>query len=431
MNITKHLQPFKNVSYVQSSLTMFLYFASWSIWWSLFQIWLASKSNGLGLSGTEIGTIYSVNSFVTIIFLFSYGLIQDKLVIKRTLIISCASISVLVGPFFTLVYKDLIQNHFFVGVIAGSIFLSAGFLSASGVYETVAEKLSRFFNFKYGQARAWGSIGFALSALIAGHLFVINPDFNFWLGSLLSLFLLLNLILLKSKNEKKMIKTLRHHPDDESIPTAKDMIETLKMKHLWVVMLFIMFTGTFYGIYDGQMFPDFYTKLFDNPKTGQTMYGNLNSLQVFCEAIMMGIVPIIMMKIGVKSTLMLGVSVMFLRIGLSASTDSPILMSLIKMMHALEVPLFMLPTFRYLTLHFDPKLSATLYLVGLQISGQIGSVLLSTPLGILRDNIGYNYTFILISIIVMIAAVFGFVLLKNDDEMVDGDPFLKNAQLTN
>ncbi|SUM31043.1 sucrose permease, major facilitator superfamily [Staphylococcus gallinarum] len=91
----------------------------------------------------------------------------------------------------------------------------------------------------------------------------------------------------------------------------------------------------------------------------------------------------------------------------------------------------MLPTFRYITLHFDPKLSATLYLVGLQISGQIGSVLLSTPLGMLRDAIGYNYTFIIISIIVMIADAFGYLLLKNDNEMVDGDPFLKNAQITN
>ncbi|MCD8844132.1 oligosaccharide MFS transporter [Staphylococcus gallinarum] len=431
MKFSKYVQPFKNVSYIQSSLTMFLYFASWSIWWSLFQIWLASKDSGLGLSGTEIGTIYSVNSLFTIVLLFVYGLIQDKLVIKRTLVIFCASASILVGPFFTLIYKNLIQQHFILGVIVGSIFLSAGFLSASGVYETISEKLSRFFNFKYGQARAWGSVGFAVSALIAGHLFVINPDFNFWLGSVLGLLLLINLLLLKPKKEKEMINNLRNNPKDDSIPTAKDMIATLKMKHLWIVMLFIMFTGTFYGIYDGQMFPDFYTKLFDNEKTGQTMYGNLNSLQVFCEAIMMGIVPIIMMKIGVKPTLMLGVTVMFTRIGLSAVTDSPILMSMIKMMHALEVPLFMLPTFRYITLHFDPKLSATLYLVGLQISGQIGSVLLSTPLGMLRDAIGYNYTFIIISIIVMIAGAFGYLLLKNDNEMVDGDPFLKNAQITN
>ncbi len=395
--MNKYFQNFQNVSYLQSSMTMFLYFASWSIWWSLFQIWLASEDNGLGLSGREIGTIYSVNSFVTILFLFGYGIIQDKLVIKRTLIIFCASMSVLVGPFFTLVYKSLIQNHFFIGVIVGSIFLSAGFLSATGVYETVSEKLSRLFNFKYGQARAWGSVGYAISALVAGHLFVIDPELNFWLGSLIALVLLLILIFWRSKSEKVKIRNLRDNPGDDAIPSARD----------------------------------FYTKLFDDPKTGQTMYGNLNAIQVFCEALMMGVVPIIMMKIGVKPTLMLGVSVMFLRIGLSAATDSTVLMSMIKMMHALEVPLFMLPAFRYITLHFDPKLSATLYLVGLQISGQIGSVILSTPLGMLRDAVGYNYTFIIISVIVMVAGIFGLFMLKNDDEMVDGDAFIRNAQITN
>lgn len=106
--MNKYFQNFQNVSYLQNSMTIFLYFASWSIWWSLFQIWLASEDNGLGLSGREIGIIYSVNSFVTILFLFGYGIIQDKLVIKRILIIFCASMSVLVAPFFTLVYKSLI-----------------------------------------------------------------------------------------------------------------------------------------------------------------------------------------------------------------------------------------------------------------------------------------------------------------------------------
>lgn len=108
IGMNKYFQNFQNVSYLQNSKTMFLYFASWSIWWSLFQIRLASEDNGLGLSGKEIGIIYSVNSFVTILFLFGYGIIQDKLVIKRTLIIFCASMSVLVAPFFTLVYKSLI-----------------------------------------------------------------------------------------------------------------------------------------------------------------------------------------------------------------------------------------------------------------------------------------------------------------------------------
>ena len=33
-------QQLKNPAYQQSSLTLLLFFASWGVWWSFFQIWL-------------------------------------------------------------------------------------------------------------------------------------------------------------------------------------------------------------------------------------------------------------------------------------------------------------------------------------------------------------------------------------------------------
>ncbi|RRJ46214.1 MFS transporter, partial [Pseudomonas aeruginosa] len=167
----------------------------------VFQIWLTSESNGLGLNGGQVGIIYSANSFVTLILMFFYGVIQDKLVIKRGLLIFCAIFSTLVGPFFIWVYAPLIQSHFWIGVPIGAIFLSCGFLAAVGVFEAVGERFSRMFNFNYGQARAWGSFGYAIMALVAGFTFVKNPHLNFWLGSVLGFILLLILIFWKSKKE--------------------------------------------------------------------------------------------------------------------------------------------------------------------------------------------------------------------------------------
>ncbi|MBF0738951.1 MFS transporter [Staphylococcus arlettae] len=425
MNKQKLFKLFKNQSYLQTSLTLMLFFASWAIWWSFFQIWLTSESNGLGLSGSSVGTIYSTNSLVTLILMFFYGVFQDKLVIKRTLLIFCSTLSVLVGPFFVWLYGPLIESNFLVALFLGSLFLSAGFLSAAGIYEAVAEKFSRFFNFKYGQARAWGSFGYAVAALVAGFLFVINPNLNFWVGSLLGVFLLLVLVFWKPKNEKREEEAINHETSENSVPKLKDMIKLLKMKDVWVIVIFIMFTWSFYTIYDQQMFPDFYTKLFSSPAMGQQVYGTLNSIQVFCEALMMAVVPVIMMKIGVKKTLILGVTVMFFRIGLSGVFNDPTIVSLIKMLHALEVPLFTLPMFRYITLHFDTKLSATIYMIGFQIAAQIGQVILSTPLGILRDHIGYDKTFFVIISIVLVAGIFATFKLKNDNQNVYGEPFIK------
>ena len=53
---------FKNGAYLQSSTTLFVFFASWGIWWSFFSTWLDKT---LGLSGGEIGMIYSVNWLFT------------------------------------------------------------------------------------------------------------------------------------------------------------------------------------------------------------------------------------------------------------------------------------------------------------------------------------------------------------------------------
>ena len=65
MELQRKLRELKNPSYLQSSTTMLLFFASWGIWWSFFQLWLTSEHNGLGLSGSAVGTIFSINSITS------------------------------------------------------------------------------------------------------------------------------------------------------------------------------------------------------------------------------------------------------------------------------------------------------------------------------------------------------------------------------
>lgn len=175
------------------------------------------------------------------------------------------------------------------------------------------------------------------------------------------------------------------------------------------------------------MFPEFYTNLFSTQERGQQVYGVLNSAQVFTEAAMMGVVPIIMRKVGVRPALLMGVSVMFFRITGCALLSDPVAVSAVKMLHAIEVPLFILPIFRYFTLHFSTALSATLYMVGFQISAQIGNVLMSAPLGALRDAVGYQRTFMVIAGIVAASGVYAFYVLKKDDQDVLGDPFVRSG----
>ena len=186
--------------------------------------------------------------------------------------------------------------------------------------------------------------------------------------------------------------------------------------------IYIIFSWTFYTVFDQQMFPQFFTQFFATKALGQQMYGVLNSVEVFLEAIMMACVPWLMKKIGVRKTLLVGITIMVVRIGGCGLVTNPLGVSCIKLLHAPETACFALGLFRYFTLHFDTKVSATLYMVGYQIAAQVGQIIFSTPLGDLRDHIGYSHTFLVISGITLIAGIYATFILKKDNVDVNGQP---------
>ena len=422
--MTRTAKLWKNPSYLQSSFGIFLFFCSWGIWWSFFQRWL----NSMGLNGAEVGTIYSINSLATLVLMFCYGLIQDNLGLKRHLVLAISTIAALVGPFVQFIYAPLMRTNMMAAAMIGSIVLSAGFMAGCSLIEAVTERYSRKFNYEYGQSRAWGSFGYAIVALVAGIVFNINPMINFWLGSAFGVGMLIVYLTWYPADQRAALKEESAPDAEPTNPSLKEMVKVLRMPALWVLIVFMLLTNTFYTVFDQQMFPTYYASLFPTEATGNTVYGILNSVQVFCESAMMGVVPIIMRKIGVRNALLLGGTVMFLRIGLCGIFHDPVMISIVKMFHAIEVPLFCLPAFRYFTLHFNPKLSATLYMVGFQIASQIGQVVFSTPLGMLHDRLGDRTTFLTISGIVLCAVVYGVFVIKKDNEQVDGDPFIRDSE---
>lgn len=410
--MAKFSQLFKKNSYLYGSATIMLFFMSWGIWWSFFQIWLTSPQGGIQLNGSQVGTVYAINGAGTVILMFVYGAVQDKLYLKRTLVIIVSAIMALIGPFAQFVYQPLLKNNFTLGAILGGIILATGFVGAVSLFEAYVERISRVHGFEFGQARMWGSVGYAIVALIAGFMFTVNPFINFWVGSVLGLVLLLIQIFWKTESDETQAAIT---PDT---PSVSEMFALLKDSKVWAVIGFVFLSWTFYTVFDQQMFPDFYTTLFADQATGQQMYGVLNSIQVFLEAAMMALVPILLNKVGARNSLLLGVAVMFLRIGMCAVFDSAILISAAKLLHAIEVPLFVLGIFKYFSIHFNPALSATLYLVAWNLASQLGNIILSNPLGRVRDSIGYQPTFMIIAGVALVAAVYLLVFLKKDDQAV-------------
>jgi OHS family lactose permease-like MFS transporter len=202
----------------------------------------------------------------------------------------------------------------------------------------------------------------------------------------------------------------------------KDILGVFKIGDVWKIIGFVIMSWTFYTVFDQQMFPEFFTRFFDTPEQGQQAYGVLNSIEVFLEFLMMGLVPVFMKKIGVRKAILLSCAIMVVRIGGCGLASSPLGVGIIKLLHAPETALFILAIFRYFTLHFDTRISATLYMVGFQIAAQVGQIIFSAPLGALHDQIGYQQTFLVISGIVCVASLYAFFILRKDEECVEGQP---------
>ncbi|GAB2565434.1 oligosaccharide:H+ symporter [Gracilibacillus alcaliphilus] len=130
-----------------------------------------------------------------------YGYLQDKLGTKKNLVWFQSIVLVFIGSFVIYVYEPLLLSQFYLGATLGAIYLGAGFL------ESFTEKISRKYDFEFGKARMWGSLGYAVAAIGAGSLMNINLHINFWIASGTGgLFLLLNMLFkVEVTKEKKRV----------------------------------------------------------------------------------------------------------------------------------------------------------------------------------------------------------------------------------
>lgn len=381
-------------------------------WWSFYAIWLKSK---IGLSGEQLGVVYAANSAAAMFFMIFYGFIQDKLQIGKAVVTFQSIMMILIGPFLIYVYEPLLRQDFIFGVCIGAPVLSAGFISGSALIDSFIERISRLCNFEFGPARFWGSFGYAAATFVAGRSFGIDPHINFWLASgVAAIYFIINLFFKPTQKLSVSNNTPQIIVPKPNIPTISEILSLFALRKFWLFVVFIIGTFSFYTIYDQQLFPNFYTSFFEKEETGYKIYGYLNSFQVFLEASCMIIAPYFINKLGAKKSLLVAALVMICRIGLSASLDNVYLISLVKLFHAIEIPLFILAMFKYIVANFDARLSATLYLVGFNISSNLGVIVLSKPVGKLFDNHGYSTTFyILASIVLIISCIAIFTLSDN------------------
>lgn len=391
--------------YVRFGAILFFFFLSWAASYKMISIWLGQT---IHLNGASIGFLFSINGIFTLVMQPLYGYILDKLGNRKNLLVFLSGVLILTGPFFKFIYGPLLQMNFLVGAVIGGIFIGSTYMASMGAVESYTEKISRKYNFEYGHVRMWGSLGTAIAAFFAGNLFNLNPNYNFLMGSIAAIIVFLIVATTKIDITEVEIKK----SDTVKVSSA---LELIKLKDFWMFIIFIIGIASMYSIYD-QQFPRYFAEQFATVQAGNQMYGYLNSLQTFLEAGMMFLAPKIVNKLGIRNSMLLVGLLLAVRIILTSMVTGPILISIIKLIQAFDMPILYISIFKYINHNFEAKWSSIMYLVGYQFISEAGVISFSPLMGRMYDVMGYRTAYVYLGLVVCLFVVLSFFTLKKDSQ---------------
>ena len=145
---------------------------------------LSQYLKNIGLDGTEIGTIVSLTSLISIIVQPFWGIMCDKTQKTKKILIIITLITIIVSGLI-----PLFKGYYFVILIFVLLYL---FMSGIGpIIETIAVNSDT----DYGRIRQWGAVGFAMAVLISG---IIADSYGLkWIFIILSISYIIALFFIK------------------------------------------------------------------------------------------------------------------------------------------------------------------------------------------------------------------------------------------
>ncbi len=386
------LAPRERHNFIYFMLFFFFYYFIMSAYFPFFPVWLAEVNH---LTKTETGIVFSSISLFAIIFQPVFGLISDKLGLRKHLLWTITILLILFAPFFIFVFSPLLQMNIIAGALVGGIYLGIVFSSGSGAVEAYIERVSRANRFEYGKVRVSGCVGWALCASITGILFSIDPNITFWIASGFALVLALLLVLSRPEPQSEPVSTGAANAQEFSL---RLVLELLKMPRFWKFLIYVIGVASIYDVFD-QQFANFFKSFFSSPQRGTEVFGYVTTGGELLNATIMFFAPFIINRIGAKNALLVAGVIMSTRIIGSSFASSGVQVVLLKMLHMFELPFLLVGTFKYISSVFDPRLTATLFLIGFNLSKQLSGVVLSTWVGAMYDSVGFSQAYLVLGLI--------------------------------
>lgn len=129
------LAPRERHNFVYFLLFFFFYYFIMSAYFPFFPVWLADVNH---LTKTETGIVFSSISLFAIIFQPVFGLMSDKLGLRKHLLWTITVLLILFAPFFIFVFSPLLQMNIIAGSLVGGIYLGIVFPAAPGPWKPIS-----------------------------------------------------------------------------------------------------------------------------------------------------------------------------------------------------------------------------------------------------------------------------------------------------
>ncbi|EOV9674354.1 oligosaccharide MFS transporter [Cronobacter turicensis] len=400
------LTPVEKQNFIFFLLFFFFYYFIMSAYFPFFPVWLADVAH---LSKTDTGIVFSFISLFAIIFQPVFGLVSDKLGLRKHLLWTITGLLVLFAPFFIFVLKPLLAFNVWVGALVGGCYLGIVFSSGSGAVEAYIERVSRANNFEYGKVRVSGCVGWALCASMTGMLFGVNPNIIFWVASACAL--ILAGVLWFSCPAGESGNLISGTKETSQAFSMKLVSELFRMRSFWAFIIYVVGVASVYDVFD-QQFANFFKGFFSSPERGTQIFGFVTTGGELLNATVMFFTPFIINRIGSKNALLIAGAIMSVRIIGSSFATADWQVIILKTLHMFELPFLLVGTFKYISAVFDPRLSATLFLVGFNLSKQLSGVVLSTWAGRMYDTVGFQQTYLVLGLITLGFTVISFFTLQ-------------------
>lgn len=344
-------------------LTHFSYFFIWAVINGYLTLWLEQVAH---LNGTESGAIFSMMAGISLIFQPIFGILSDRLLFKKTLILTISIVGIFIGPYFQWVFMPVLHiNSFLVAFVTG-VFLSFVLNGGVSVIEQYVQRASLANKFEYAHSRVGGSVAGVAASLISGPIFLWHPNSIFWACTIAAV-ILTGLLLF---SDKINMDNATAAGDTSNSLDMKTAMSVFKIKNLWVLAIFYMGASALYDVFDQQFI----------------IYGFLTCIRILGSAF----APNWIWLVGFR------------------------------LVAGLEMPLLLTSIMKYIAGAFDIRLYATVYALASNFAKQVSVFIFSSVAGTMYDSIGFQHTYLIMGIVVLIITLFAAFFLKKEDPIQAG-----------